>query len=124
MMYTSQKAFHETSLQQFNTITNRKESLALEKYYKNSRSPPINIQRGSHLLTTDTSVDDKPLQTRRLNQQSNADGIGIFGVEIKQPEAKALNVYVGMQSVTSLNIDQPQTAERRDEVVDQPVIFA
>ena len=43
MMYTSQKAFHETSLNQFNTLTNRKESLALEKYYKNSRSPPINV---------------------------------------------------------------------------------
>jgi hypothetical protein len=58
-MYTSQKAFHETSLQQFNTL--RKESLPIEKHNKNSRSPPVGLVRGSHMLTTDASNDDNPL---------------------------------------------------------------
>jgi len=103
-MYTSQKAFHETSLQQFNTL--RKESLQVEKN-KNIRSPPIIVARGSHMLTTEASNNEEQLQTRWLNQQSNA-AIGIFGVE--KPSLPRMSVVqVGMQSVTSLTIDHNDT---------------
>jgi hypothetical protein len=64
------------------------------------------------LLTTDASNYEEPLQTRWLNQQSNA-AIGIFGVE--KPSLPRMSiVQVGMQSVKSLNIDHGETDKAND----------
>lgn len=83
IMYTSQKQFHETSLQQFNTLTNRKDTtLLIEKYVKNKPSLPEPSLFGPSQLLMPAPPEN--MLARRLNQQSNADGINVpFGIEIK-----------------------------------------
>lgn len=73
IMYTSQRAFHETSLQQFNTLTNRKEAgLLIDRFVKN---------KPSNYFT--------PELPQRLNQQSKQEDLDkLFAVEIKHEPAK------------------------------------
>lgn len=71
VMYTSQKAFHETSLQQFNTLrVGRKESHMAENLSR-GRAPFFNIfHRGSNSVSTNSTAPH--ITVDQLNQQSNA----------------------------------------------------
>ena len=98
-------------MQQFTTLKFNKGSGSISK--NNMATSPQNVRRGNHVLSTDQTSGGEIYKMQKLNQGSNAEGVGVFGITLHNPNnLMNLQVTNNLHSVSSLALEEDQNPSR------------